>query len=224
VRDRTNGKRKDPVRLPIIEDRQGHVRRRPSERDQVLVSAFTNRCSKKWKRPSQTSRFTKDYHYRKSSTNSWQTRRHRLIVLDDLMYRVVQNVDMECHHRRLSVVFITQNIFPRGTKSRTIALNTTYLVMMNNIRVATLGRQLFPGRSKILTSALSDATSLPFGRGHVTSIGRHLQTENTRVPGRGPDSVRSQPFIRGRTRDGREQTDPTSRTTRPLLKVVTHHS
>ena len=100
-------------------------------------------------------------------------RRHRLIVLDDLMHRVVQNVDMEllftqgCHHRRLSVVFITQNIFPRGTKSRTIALNTTYLVMMKNVRdvsqVATLGRQLFPGRSKILTSAFADATSLPFG-------------------------------------------------------------
>ena len=58
-------------------------------------------------------------------------RRHRLIVLDDLMHRVVQNVDMEllftqgCHHRRLSVVFITQNMFPSGTKSRTIALNTT---------------------------------------------------------------------------------------------------
>ena len=100
-------------------------------------------------------------------------RRHRLIVLDDLMHRVVQNVDMElfftqgCHHRRLSVVFITHNIFPRGTKSRTIALNTTYLVMMKNVRyvsqVATQGRQLFPGRSNILTSAFADATSLPFG-------------------------------------------------------------
>ena len=35
-RDRTNGKWKDPIRLPIIEDRQGHVRRRPSDRDPVL--------------------------------------------------------------------------------------------------------------------------------------------------------------------------------------------
>jgi Cdc6-like AAA superfamily ATPase len=81
-------------------------------------------------------------------------RRHRLIVLDDLMHRVVQNVDMEllftqgCHHHRLSVVFITQNIFSRGTKSRTIALNTTYLVMMKNVKdvsqVATLGNNSFP--------------------------------------------------------------------------------
>ena len=74
-------------------------------------------------------------------------------MLDDVMHRVVQNVDMEllftqgCHHRRLSVVFIRQNIFPRGTKSRTITLNTTYLVMMKNVRdvsqVATLERNSF---------------------------------------------------------------------------------
>lgn len=62
------------------------------------------------------------------------------------------------------------------------------------------------------------------GGGHVTSLGRHIQTENTRVPGTGPDSVLSQTFIRGRTRDGREQTEPTPRTTRPLLRVATHHS
>lgn len=53
-------------------------------------------------------------------------RQHTLIILDDLMHKVIQDVDMEllftqgCHHRRLSVIFITQNIFPRGSKSRTI--------------------------------------------------------------------------------------------------------
>lgn len=41
-------------------------------------------------------------------------RQHTLIVLDDLMHRVVQDVDMEllftqgCHHQRLSVIFIIQ--------------------------------------------------------------------------------------------------------------------
>ena len=100
-------------------------------------------------------------------------RRHRLIVLDDLMHRVIHDLDMEllftqgCHHRKLSVIFITQNIFPQGSKSRTIALNTTYLIVLKNIRdasqISTLGRQLFPGRSKILTEAYSDATSKPYG-------------------------------------------------------------
>ena len=51
---------------------------------------------------------------------------HALIVLDDSMHRVVQNTDMEalftqgCHHRKL--IFIKQNVFPRGSKSRTILL------------------------------------------------------------------------------------------------------
>lgn len=100
-------------------------------------------------------------------------RQHTLIVLDDLMHRVVQDVDMEllftqgCHHRRLSVIFITQNIFPRGSKSRTIALNTYYLVLMKNMRnasqISVLGRQLYPGRSKLLIDAYTDATKQAFG-------------------------------------------------------------
>lgn len=100
-------------------------------------------------------------------------RTHRLIVLDDLMHRVIQDEDMEllftqgCHHRKLSVIFLTQNIFPKGSKSRTIALNTGYLIMMKNVRdvsqIATLGRQLFPGRSTILTEIYTDAVSERYG-------------------------------------------------------------
>lgn len=100
-------------------------------------------------------------------------RRHRLIVLDDLMHRVVRDVDMEllftqgCHHRRLSVLFLTQNLYVQGARSRTIALNTTYLVLMKNVRdvsqIATLGRQLYPGKSKVLLEAYEDATATPYG-------------------------------------------------------------
>lgn len=100
-------------------------------------------------------------------------RQHTLIVLDDLMHRVVRDADMEllftqgCHHRRLSVVFITQNLFPKGSKSRTIALNTYYLILMKNARdasqISMLGRQLYPGCSKLLMEAYKDATKRPFG-------------------------------------------------------------
>lgn len=100
-------------------------------------------------------------------------RQHTLIILDDLMHKVIQDVDMDllftqgCHHRRLSVIFITQNIFPRGSKSRTIALNTYYLVLMKNMRnasqITTLGRQLYPDRSRLLIDAYIDATKQPFG-------------------------------------------------------------
>lgn len=56
-------------------------------------------------------------------------RRHRLIVLDEFVHRVIQNVEMEllftqgCHHWKLSMIFIKQNIFPKDSKLRTIALN-----------------------------------------------------------------------------------------------------
>ena len=100
-------------------------------------------------------------------------RHHHIIVLDDLMHRVIQDSDVEllftqgCHHRKFSVVFFTQNFFPKGTKSRTLTLITTYLILMKNVRdvsqVATLGRQISPGRSKVLTEVYLDSVQLPFG-------------------------------------------------------------
>ena len=69
-------------------------------------------------------------------------RRHKLIVIDDLMHRVVQDKEMEllftqgAHHRRVSVIIITQTIYPRGKHARTIALNMWYLVLIKNLRVA----------------------------------------------------------------------------------------
>ena len=57
-------------------------------------------------------------------------------------------------------MFLTQNLFPRGAKSRTIALNTYYLVLMKNARdasqVTTLDRKMFPGEARVLTEAYLD--------------------------------------------------------------------
>ena len=56
-------------------------------------------------------------------------RRHKLIVIDDLMHRVVEDKEMELlftqgtHHKCVSVILITQNLYPRGKHARTIALN-----------------------------------------------------------------------------------------------------
>ncbi len=47
-------------------------------------------------------------------------RSHVLLILDDLMNSVVQSPDMEllftrgCHHKGISVIFLTQNLFPRA--------------------------------------------------------------------------------------------------------------
>ena len=98
---------------------------------------------------------------------------HDLIVLDDLMHDVLDSKTAEllftqgCHHRKLSVVFITQNIYGQGKSARTIALNCWYMVLFKNIRgtsqIQTLERQLFPGKGRVLTSAFEDATTGPFG-------------------------------------------------------------
>ena len=99
--------------------------------------------------------------------------KHSLIVLDDLMHKVGKSPEMEllftqgCHHRNLSVIFLTQNIFQQAKFARTIALNTHYLILFRNLRdasqVAHLGRQLYPGKGQILTEAYQEATSQPYG-------------------------------------------------------------
>ena len=63
-----------------------------------------------------------------------------LLVLDDLVYRLIQSFDyMELfsiyvHHLKVSVIFISQNLFPQGKYSRVISLNCQYLVLFKNPR------------------------------------------------------------------------------------------
>lgn len=98
---------------------------------------------------------------------------HDLIILDDLMQDVLDSKTAEllftqgCHHRKLSVVFITQNIYGQGKSARTIALNCWYMILFKNIRgmsqIRALGGQLFPGKYRVLTDAFEEATNEPFG-------------------------------------------------------------
>ena len=94
-------------------------------------------------------------------------KRHKLIIIDDLMHEVMGNRNMELlftqgtHHKCVSVILITQNLYPGGKHARTIALNTWYMVLMKNLRdvsqVSILGRQLYPGKSKRFLQAYKDA-------------------------------------------------------------------
>ena len=93
---------------------------------------------------------------------------HTLIVLDDLM-NVALNSEMveqlfvqSCHHKGLSVVFITQNIYQPGSRARTINLNATYLCLFHNIRdklqVNCLAKQMYQGQTKMFMEAYEDCT------------------------------------------------------------------
>ena len=96
-------------------------------------------------------------------------KRHKLIIVDDLMHEVMRNKDMELlftqgtHHKCVSVILITQNLYPGGKHARTIALNTWYMLLLKNLRdvsqVSILGRQLHPGKSKGFLQAYEDALS-----------------------------------------------------------------
>lgn len=100
------------------------------------------------------------------------TNTHKLIIMDDLMEEVTQNIDMlllftqGCHHRKLSVIYITQNLYQQNKYAKTISLNTWYLVLFRNLRdasqIQTLGRQIFPNRSHFLIDAYQDCMKVPF--------------------------------------------------------------
>ena len=99
-------------------------------------------------------------------------RKHGLVILDDLMNHVTQSPDMEAlftmgtHHRGISCIFLTQNLYQQGKVARTIALNTQYLVLFRNIRDASqithLARQMYPGQAHTLVEIYRDCTRDPY--------------------------------------------------------------
>jgi len=95
-----------------------------------------------------------------------------LIVIDDQMNDVMKDKNIQdlfikgVHHRSVSVILITQNLFPPGKYGRTIRLNATYLVIFKSLQfnsaVKTLGQQLFPSYKNFLYSAYQQATVSPY--------------------------------------------------------------
>ena len=81
--------------------------------------------------------------------------------------RVVDLFTKISHHRNLSVVYLTQNIFYKNKQSRMLSLNSHYLVLFKNARdasqVANLARQMYPGNSAFMIEAFKNATSAPYG-------------------------------------------------------------
>ncbi len=94
-----------------------------------------------------------------------------LIVLDDLMSQCSNNPCVAdlftrgLHHRGISVLYLTQNLFPSGKLSRTISLNSHYMLISRNPRnslgIATLAKQMFPKHTDYFLEAFRDATSKP---------------------------------------------------------------
>ena len=71
------------------------------------------------------------------------------------------------HHRFISIMFVTQNIFSEGKACRDIALKTQYLVLLNNPidrqQVVTLARWIDLSTSAAFMKCLQDARAQPYG-------------------------------------------------------------
>jgi hypothetical protein len=95
-----------------------------------------------------------------------------LIVIDDQMDSAMQDINTQnlftkgVHHRSISVILITQDLFPEGKYSRTLRRNAVYLVIFRSptfrSQVQSLGCQMYPYNKSFLASAYTNATERPY--------------------------------------------------------------
>ena len=100
-------------------------------------------------------------------------KKQNLVVLDDQMTseNVGKTDQLEkyfiqgSHHKKLSLLFILQNLFQKGRGIRPSSLNSNYLVLYKNPRdkgqVATLGRQMYRSKCRSFLAALEKANEGP---------------------------------------------------------------
>lgn len=105
-------------------------------------------------------------------TSLHEKTKHTVLVIDDLMEPFINSseaqklVTQTAHHHCTTIIFITHNCFAQGRYARTIALNSTYLILFKSFRdgqqIVNLGKQMFPGNGNILVEAYKDATNVKY--------------------------------------------------------------
>ena len=106
-----------------------------------------------------------DHFFDKTKTN--------LIIMDDLMASTANNAAVAdlftegSHHRNLSVINLTHNLFPVGKNATTQRRNTQYMIVfkspMSQDQIRTLGTFMFPGRLPEFMNIYRMATDKPYG-------------------------------------------------------------
>ena len=96
-----------------------------------------------------------------------------LVIMDDLMASTASNAAVAdlftegSHHRNLSVINLTQNLFPVGKNATTQRRNTQYMIIfkspMSQDQIRTLGTFMFPGRLPEFLNIYHLATGPPYG-------------------------------------------------------------
>ena len=93
----------------------------------------------------------------------------QILIIDDLMNELGNDKKFAdlftkfSHHRDISVIFVSQNLFHQGSQMRTIGLNCHYVIIMKSARgkaqLRHLAGDIFPGKTKFLIEAHDDATN-----------------------------------------------------------------
>lgn len=98
---------------------------------------------------------------------------NHLIILDDVIFQasnhpeVVKIFTQYRHHRNMSVMMLTQNVFHQGKYNRTISLNCNYLILFKNprdkLQINVLAHQIFPSQKAFFLESFEDSTNDPHG-------------------------------------------------------------
>ena len=96
-----------------------------------------------------------------------------VVILDDLMNQVIDDKNIlnlftvGSHHRKISVIFLSQNIFEKGKYARSISLNSHYIIIFKNRRdqaqIQHLARQIYPRETSFFHEVFNNATTKKFG-------------------------------------------------------------
>ena len=94
--------------------------------------------------------------------SSFDSKNRNVELMSEMEERVTKLFTKKSHLCNMTVVYLVQNIFPKGKESRTIRINAQYMVLFKNPRdntqVVNLTKQMFPGRVKYMQEAFRDAT------------------------------------------------------------------
>jgi len=95
-----------------------------------------------------------------------------LLIVDDQMAEsgkdnMIRNLFTKgVHHKNISLLYITQNLYHQGKYSRDMRLNAHYLIIFKSptfvSQVQHLNRQLFPSHPRFLVEAYKNATITPY--------------------------------------------------------------
>ena len=81
---------------------------------------------------------TTHFHEGLLSTETMNSLRNGIIVLDDLMEQAVKDPNIMSvftegsHHKNISILFLMQNMYQKGAHTRTMSMNTQYMVLFKN--------------------------------------------------------------------------------------------